>query len=179
MAAKGRRPAVQHFRKSAAEISIAKCIKGRVESLIDVAQPKNDFEEIVDNAVGTDGHHQEEDEVRQPAGDKGAHYVAQLPGSYPLLLRYRPQCSGRVQRRIAGLWPTYVPVPHFTALALVSLLADVANDVFYFDSDVDVMRRTLLGVVDSAAQFQLLQTPVTSGRAKYTRLEPGNDHIYR
>ena len=95
MAATRRRPAVQHFGKGAAEICIAKWIEDRVESGIDVAQPQSDFEEGVDNAVGTDGHHQEDDEVRQPAGDESAHDDAQLPGSLPLLLRYQPRCSGR------------------------------------------------------------------------------------
>lgn len=157
-------PAIQHFGERTAEICITKWIKDRVEGGIDVAQPQCDFEESVDNAVGTDGHYEEDDEIRQPAHDESAHDDAQLPGSLSFLLRDEhrrsatttttTQCRTAGFQRAANRWMSR---HFFTSMTIVALLLVVVADVFHFNSDVDVMGRTLFGAVHSAigsVQFQ-------------------------
>lgn len=84
-AAAGGRSGGEHLGECPPEVGVAERIENGIEGGVDVAEPEGDPEEGVVHALLAARHHEEDDEVREPANDEGAHDDAQLPRGFPLL----------------------------------------------------------------------------------------------
>lgn len=88
------------------EVGVAQRVQHGVERRVDVAEPQRDLRQRAVDAVRAHGHHEEHDEVRQPAHDERAHDDAELAGGLALVLsdearrgRQGVRAVGRPHRR--------------------------------------------------------------------------------